>query len=95
MKRGICVKDGIRTQAVIVPVYQPTDKLLPLVRSLAECFAVVIVVNDGSDETYQPQFDEIGGCFSNCKVLRHYPNLGKGRALKTAFNACLVAGGGY
>lgn len=93
MKRGICVKDGIRRQAVIVPVYQPTDKLLPLVRALAECFAMVIVVNDGSDEAYQPLFNGVESCCSNCKVLRHYPNLGKGRALKTAFNACLLAGG--
>lgn len=66
----------------IIPSYNPDEKLSLVVRKLIETdFKHIIVVDDGSkDKKY---FEELPEC---CDVLHHYKNLGKGRALKTAFN---------
>ena len=70
----------------VIPAYNPTDALVPLVRSLAEAdFNAVIVVNDGSEAKFDPCFDEIKKIDKVC-LLRHAVNLGKGVALKTGMN---------
>lgn len=75
--------------ALVIPSLEPDEKLIRLLHSLEgkiDC-QDVIVVNDGSsaccDEIFR-QAESMG-----CKVLKHAVNLGKGRALKTAFNAVL------
>ncbi|RKM60565.1 glycosyltransferase [Butyrivibrio sp. CB08] len=75
---------------VIIPAYEPDEKLIKLLDELAsEKFSPVIVVNDGSDkEKYGHIYDkarEMG-----VVVLEHAVNMGKGRALKSAFNYCLT-----
>ena len=74
---------------VIIPAYEPDEKLILLLHRLQEAgIAHMIVVDDGSGSAYQELFvraEEVAGC----EVLHHAVNLGKGRALKTAFNACL------
>ncbi len=72
---------------LIIPSLQPTQKTVELVKQMTEYFPV-IVVDDGSEKEYRT-------CFAQMKeagaiVLRHAVNLGKGRALKTAFNYCLT-----
>ena len=70
----------------LIPVYNPTEALVPLVRGLAEAnFKAVIVVNDGSATEYDRYFNEIRTIDKVC-VLRHAVNLGKGAALKTGMN---------
>ena len=74
---------------VIIPAYEPDEKLLDLLSSLKEAgIENIVVVDDGSGSAYQHLFrqvrEEYGGI-----VLHHGVNLGKGRALKTAFNYCL------
>ena len=70
----------------LIPAYNPTEQLVPLVRGLAaQDFAAVIVVNDGSDSDYVHFFKEIES-IAGVTVLRHAVNLGKGAALKTGIN---------
>ena len=76
---------------VIIPSYEPDDRLLKLCEELkTEGVNDVILVDDGSfGEGYQKIFQTIEQKFQ-FTVLHHAVNLGKGRALKTAFNECLL-----
>lgn len=75
---------------VIIPAYEPDEKLLKLLNQLKEAgIAYIIVVDDGSGSDYQELFLQ-AEAVEGCEVLHHAVNLGKGRALKTAFNACLL-----
>lgn len=74
---------------VIIPAYEPDERLLTLLQNMkASNFSTIILLDDGSGAEYQSLFaiakEEYG-----CTVLRHYRNLGKGRGLKDAFNYCL------
>lgn len=74
---------------VIIPSYNPDEKLAEVVSSLvSEGFDDIIVVNDGSDKDKCRYFDEIK-TYSQCVILKHDVNKGKGRALKTAFEYCI------
>lgn len=75
--------------AVIIPAYNPDEKIYPLLEGLKEAgFAHIVVVDDGSREECRRYFERIEKEYP-CLVLRHHVNLGKGRALKTAFNGVL------
>ena len=78
--------------AILIPAYEPDEKLINLVKALTALpFPLILVVDDGSSE-------ECAGIFSwiekrpNCEVLHHAKNLGKGAALKTGFRALLNRG---
>lgn len=74
---------------VIIPAYEPDEKLIALLRALQQTkISRVVVVDDGSGEAYEELFAQ-AAAFPGCTVLHHAVNLGKGRALKTAFNYCL------
>jgi glycosyltransferase involved in cell wall biosynthesis len=75
---------------VVIPAYQPDEGILSLVKLLKEhrTGIHVIVVNDGScaDKDYIfSTLDKMG-----VKILKNAVNLGKGNALKFAFNHALV-----
>ncbi len=71
--------------SIIVPSLNPDEKLMEVVRGLVEeGFEDIILVNDGSDEAHLEPFKEAES-YSQCTVLVHEVNKGKGRALKTAF----------
>ena len=79
------------TVPIIIPAYEPDEKLIKLLSEINTAgFSPIIVVNDGSDD------DVYGGIFKRAEndygviVLKHAVNMGKGRALKDAFNYCLV-----
>lgn len=75
---------------VIIPAYEPDDKLITLLVALQrEGIRHVVVVDDGSGGQYGELFMK-AAAVDNCTVLHHAVNLGKGRALKTAFNHCLI-----
>lgn len=78
------------TLPVIIPSYEPEESLTILVQELYnEGIRPVIVVDDGSrGQQYQDIFSDIEEKY-DIIVLHHYCNMGKGRALKTAFNYCL------
>lgn len=69
--------------SVILPSYNPTEKLLLTVNELSKTgFDDIIVINDGSDKT--EIFDKAAEN-SFVTVISHDINRGKGRALKTGF----------
>ncbi len=75
---------------VIIPAYEPDEKLIVLIKKLKESgIANIILVDDGSGAGYQGLFGQAQE-IEDCVVLHHAVNLGKGRALKTAFNHCLL-----
>jgi len=71
---------------MLIPAYNPTERLIGVVRGLAESgFASIVVVNDGSDASCDPLFDEVA-TIGQVTLLEHAVNLGKGAALKTGLN---------
>lgn len=74
---------------VIIPAYEPDERLIRLVDELLLAgVCPVVVVDDGSEAgRYGKIFD--GVVRQGVTLLRHAVNMGKGRALKTAFNYCL------
>lgn len=74
--------------AVAIPALNPTVELIHYTKQLIENnFSSIIVVNDGSNDRYV--FEQLRA-FDNVTVLHHEVNLGKGRALKTAFQHCVT-----
>ncbi|MCR5689980.1 MAG: glycosyltransferase family 2 protein, partial [Clostridiales bacterium] len=68
---------------VVIPAYEPDEKLLAVVEQLkSETDYQIVVVDDGSSEEYRPLFDALE---TKAQVLHHEVNRGKGRAMKTAF----------
>lgn len=71
---------------VLIPSYEPTQKLVDLIIQLQKLRPEVkiIVVNDGSDKSYDTFFkaaQDLGVIY-----LQHEKNLGKGAALKTGIS---------
>lgn len=79
-----------RRNAVLIPALNPPESLEKYIRELVQAdFKKIILVDDGSDQSYQAIFKRIvdmdfdsGG---EVILLRHEENYGKGRALKTGF----------
>lgn len=73
---------------IIIPAYRPDEKLLGLIDALKErCEDRILVVDDGSGESYQKLFETVEK--KGCLLLRHEVNRGKGAAMKTAFQFLL------
>ena len=73
----------------IIPAREPEPVLPEIVRALLRAgFGRVMVVDDGSSAGARIIFSEVEA--AGAEVLRHAVNLGKGRALKSAFNAVLA-----
>ncbi|MEG2076435.1 MAG: glycosyltransferase family 2 protein, partial [Victivallaceae bacterium] len=72
--------------AIIIPSYNPDESTVTLIQQINAIYPTpIIVVNDGSHPDTGEIFEKIKS-FANAVVLKHNVNLGKGRALKTAFN---------
>lgn len=71
-----------RGSAVVIPAYQPSEKLIELVSKLSKSGYSVVVVDDGNDESFLKIWEQIDSC---AVLLHHSHNQGKGAALKTAF----------
>lgn len=77
----------MRRIAYIIPAYQPAEPLPRLVKELIYSGIdprQIIVVDDGSSPECKTVFAEVQE--QGVHILRHSVNLGKGQALKTAFN---------
>ena len=73
---------------VLIPAYKPDERLIDLTRELIEKNLRVMLVDDGGQQTFTHIFEacrQLGA-----KVAVHAVNMGKGRALKTGINACMI-----
>lgn len=69
---------------ILIPAYEPTEKMIELLSELkAKTEYRILVVDDGSGERYQALFDKAESY--GATVLHHPKNEGKGVALKTGF----------
>ena len=64
---------------VLIPSYEPDDKLIELVNELNKEDVDIVVINDGSNETFDNIFKSIE---SNVHLINYKNNKGKGYALK-------------
>ena len=74
---------------VLIPAYKPDERLIDLTCELLGSGLRVMLVDDGGQEAFAHIFEscrELGA-----QVAVHAVNMGKGRALKTGINACLLA----
>lgn len=70
---------------VIIPAYEPNEKLLLLIDEIQQNSNYdILLVNDGSAESVHYIFNQAVN--KGCVVLAHEINQGKGAALKTAFS---------
>ena len=73
---------------IIIPAYKPDKKIMKdFMLKLTSSFDNIVIVDDGSGEDYRSFFGEFES--KGLTVLRNHINLGKGRAMKYAFNYCL------
>lgn len=70
---------------VLIPAFEPTEKMLDLILELKEKTDYrILIIDDGSGDNYSWLFDKAQEY--ECIVLHHSENKGKGEALKTGFN---------
>ena len=80
------MKDEVLDLTIVVPVYNPDEKLQKMVKGLRERgFHDIIVVNDGSDEEHMKPFTQVEG---DSTVIHCRKSRGKGKAMKIAFAFC-------
>jgi glycosyltransferase involved in cell wall biosynthesis len=73
--------------AAVIPCFNESASLAPLVAALREPLAAVLVVDDGSTDATASLAQAAGA-----RVVRHEHNLGKGAALKTGLSRVLALG---
>lgn len=74
-----------RRVVILIPAYNPDEKMTGLVEELAEEYENILVINDGCSEDYIPIFEKL----TCATVVKHEVNCGKGRALKTGYQYVL------
>ncbi len=76
----------IKKFAVVLPSFNPTDRLCQVVNELVEGgFGTVILVDDGSATEFKSPFRQLSE-LEEVTLLTHEVNRGKGAGLKTAFS---------
>lgn len=81
---------AVNPVCLVIPTYNPTERLLGILEELSPHFQHVIVVNDGSNKPDAQAVIESIAHMPGITLLQHAINLGKGNALKTAFNYAAV-----
>lgn len=72
---------------VLIPAYNPDQKMTGLVEKLVQEYEHIIIVNDGCSQEYDSVFDGLKKY--PVEILVHEVNKGKGRALKTGYEYVL------
>ncbi len=73
---------------VLIPSYEPTEKLIQVISELKKhSFIKIVIVDDGNKDKYEDIFATAWNL--ECIVLKHNANEGKGAALKTGFKYIL------
>lgn len=79
------MSDVFNNTVIVLPSLNPDEKFEYVLSGLLSGgFKNIVIVNDGSDSDKLHYFEEASS-HSECTVLTHEVNLGKGRALKDAF----------
>ena len=73
----------MKNKIALIPSYEPDDALLKVVNELLEQSFTVVVVNDGSEPSYDAIFKQLP---ESVHYLSYETNQGKGHALKHGFN---------
>lgn len=71
---------------VLIPAYQPDERLISTLKALAERRFGLLVVDDGSGSDYDHIFIEAS---KYARIVRYLPNRGKGSALKRGIRCVL------
>ena len=75
---------------IVIPALNPPVALIDYVAKLIESgLENILIVNDGSRPEFENIFERLRDEYG-CQILTHAKNLGKGRALKNAFNHFLT-----
>lgn len=76
---------------VVIPALNPDTSLIDYVKELQARGRQnnILIIDDGSDADRENIFNSLADDLG-CVVIRHAVNMGKGRALKDAFNYCLI-----
>ena len=78
-------KHAAEQAVILIPSLEPDGRLPAYIQELKEGgFAHIVVVDDGSGESFRPIFDQVDAV-EDTVVLRHEVNKGKGVALKTGY----------
>ncbi len=73
---------------VVIPTLDPDEEIMEkFIQELKKKFKHILVINDGSKDIHDAFFKKLEK--EGIEVFLHYKNLGKGRALKNAFNYLL------
>lgn len=73
---------------IVIPTFDPDEGIMSkFLLELKKEETNILVVNDGSKDIHDKFFNKLEK--DGIKVLKHYKNYGKGRAIKTAFNYIL------
>ncbi len=71
---------------LLIPSYDPDDKFIKFLEQLTTGgWCKIIIVDDGSKPETQKYF-KVAEEQYDCQIVRHYVNLGQGRAFKSGFN---------
>ena len=70
---------------ILIPAYNPNQKLINLVLELKNTFSNILIINDGSSKKSKKIFQELAN-YSECTILEYSENKGKGYALKYGIN---------
>lgn len=76
----------MKQSCILIPALEPKKDLVDYIYQLLENgIGHIVVVNDGSNDTYDEIFEMVDQ-IEKCTVLKHEKNQGKGTALKTGFS---------
>ncbi len=79
-------RKALADAVILIPSLEPDERLPAYIQKLADSgFGHIVVVDDGSAESYQEIFRRVGETDSRVQVLHHEVNRGKGVALKTGY----------
>lgn len=77
--------EALKNAVILIPSLEPDERLPSYIQKLGENgFGHIVVVDDGSAESYQPIFERIAA-MPDTAVVHHDVNHGKGVALKTGY----------
>lgn len=82
----------MKEKVALIPAYEPTDLMIPLIEAVSHAQFIPVVVDDGSGSEYEEIFNNLS---SKAVLLVYTVNRGKGCAAKRCPSAESVWKCGY